>query len=252
VSGVRCSFLVLGEDSAGDAHLTLVALAKKILRLVDPYYDDQHIRFEPPEGAGVRAALRGNLWKSKRPSDYAKRRDLIGYVATKLLEGDRAFVLYHVDGDEPWRKGAESENVRKFRDFIETDVRQHVEHRLRQSGKPAGEVALSQLLLMVPYYHLEAWLFQNTQAGRRLCVENERCKGKHAELFGRWERDRTKLDEEVNPKKLVCFESEYNHRLAEGLDVEAVYYAERSLHATVEEFMRREPLRRALKGTWPG
>src|SRR5580704_8756126 len=65
------------------------------------------------------------------------------------------------------------------------------------------------------------------RAGRRLCVENERCKGKHAELFARWEQDRTKLDEEVNPKKMVCFESEYNHRLAEGLDVEAVYYAER-------------------------
>jgi hypothetical protein len=252
VNGARCSFLVLGEDSAGDAHLTLVALAKKILRLVDPYHDDQHIRFEPPEGAGVRAALRGNLWKSKKPSDYAKRRDLIGYVATKLLEGDRAFVLYHVDGDRPWAERGESENARKFRDFIETDVRQHVEHRLRQSGRPAGEISLSQLLLMVPYYHLEAWLFQNAQAGRRLCAENERCKGNHAELFGRWEQDRAALDDEVNPKKMVCFESEYNHRLAEGLDVEAVYYAERSLHATVEAFMQRPALLQALEVTRPG
>ena len=48
VSVARCSFLVVGEDSAGNAHETLVALARKLLRLVDPYYDEQHVRFEPP------------------------------------------------------------------------------------------------------------------------------------------------------------------------------------------------------------
>ena len=57
-SVARCSFLVLGEDSAADAHDTLVALAKKILRLVDSYYDPQHVRFEPPRRPG-RAAPPG-------------------------------------------------------------------------------------------------------------------------------------------------------------------------------------------------
>lgn len=248
----RCSFLVLGEDSAGDAHLTLVALARKMLRLVDDNYDWQQIRFEPPESPGARAALRGNLWKSKSPRDYNDRRALIGYIATKLLEGETSFVLYHIDGDRTWADREESENVRKFRAFIETDVRQFVEHRRRQMGRDVdGEFSLAQLLVMVPFYSLEAWVFQNTQLGRRLCQEHEACNGDHVTLFEAWERDRTALDEVLKPKEQICFRGKHNHRLAEALDVDAVYYAERSLHETVNDFMAREPLLRALALTRP-
>jgi hypothetical protein len=252
VSVARCSFLVLGEDSADDAHLTLVALAKKMLRLVDPYHDDQLIRFEPPDNPSVRAALRGNLWKSKEPRDYAKRRDLIGYIATKLLESDHSFVLFHVDGDRRWSEREDGENARKFRDFIQTEVRQFIEHRLLQTKRAPQEISLSQLLLMLPYYSLEAWLFQNAQTGRRLCLENDRCKGQHVERFNQWEQDRSLLDDELMPKELVCFRSEHNRQLAGGLDVDAVYYAEQSLHATVNTLMASAPLVRALATTRPG
>jgi hypothetical protein len=211
-----CSVLVLGEDSAADAHQTLVAVAKKLFRLVDDGYDWQHVRFEPPQHESAQAALRGNLWKSKRPEDYRHRRDLI-----------------------------------EFRSFIETDVRQFVEHRLRQSGRAERVPTLSQLLLMVPYYSIEAWLFQNTEAGRRLCRENGGCRGEHVPLFDRWEEDRASLDEEEKPKDQVCFKGRHNHRLAEGLDVDAVYYTERSLHAAVEDLLENEPLRSALASTRP-
>lgn len=246
----RCSFLVLGEDSAGDAHETLVALAKKIFRLVDDSYDWQQIRFEPPE---VKAALRGNLWKSKNPKDNQDRLDLIRYIATKLLEGETSFVLYHIDGDRTWADREESENVRKFQAFIETDVRQFVEHRRRQTGRPIeGAFSLAQLLVMVPFYSLEAWVFQNTQLCRRLCEEHETCKGKHAALFEAWQKDRTALDDILGPKEKICFGGKHNHRLAESLDVDTVYYAERSLYETVNDFMRRPPLVRALALTRPG
>jgi hypothetical protein len=250
----RCSFLVLGEDSADDAHETLVALARKILRLVDGYYDPQHIRFEPPpqEGKGVRL-LRGNLWKSNKPEDYEARRYLIGYIATKLLEGERTFVLYHIDGDRPWTERGESENVEKFRTFIETDVRQFVEHRRRQSGKPVtGGLSLSQLLLMVPFHSIEAWLFQSTELGRRLCQEKETCRGEHVGLFDDWERERWRLDEIMTPKKQVCFKSEHNHRLAESLDVDALYYVGKSFRDTADLFMKSAPLVEALAATRPG
>ena len=149
----RCSFLVLGEDSARDAHETLVALARKMFRLVDDSYDWQQIRFEPPESPGAKAALRGNLWKSENPRDHQDRLDLIRYIATKLLEGETSFVLYHIDGDRSWAEREESENVRKFRAFIETNVRQVVEHRWRQMGRTIdGEFSLAQLLVMVPFW----------------------------------------------------------------------------------------------------
>jgi hypothetical protein len=252
VSVARCSILVLGEDSGEGAHETLVALAKHIFRLVDDSYDWQHVRFEPPEGEGVRKALRGNLWKSREPRDYRARLDLIGYIATKLLEGDRAFVLYHIDGDCPWTEREASENVAKFRSFIETDVRQFVEHRRLQSGRaPAGDLALSQLLLLVPYYSIEAWLFQNTRAGIRFCEENPECRGKHVSAFQEWANDRGALDEELKPKDQICFRGQYNRRLAEGLDVETVYYAGKSLHRAVEALHQNASLLAALAATRP-
>ena len=249
----RCSFLVLGEDSAADSHLTLVALAKKMFRLVDDSYDWQRIRFEPPESPGAKAALRGNLWKSENPRDNQDRLDLIRYIATKLLEGETSFVLYHIDGDRTWADREASENVRKFRSFIETNVRQFVEHRYRQMGLPPGEAFSSaRLLLMVPFYSIEAWVFQNTQAGRRLCLEHEECKGQHSALFDAWEKDRTELDDVLQPKEKICFKGKHNHRLAEGLDVDEVYYAERSLHQTVEMLLKCKPLVHALALTRPG
>ncbi|WP_437585438.1 hypothetical protein [Sorangium sp. So ce1000] len=252
MSVARCSILVLSEDSAEGAHDTLVALAKKIFRLVDSNYDWQHVRFEPPEGEGVRKALRGNLWKSREPRDYRARLDLIGYIATKLLEGDRAFVLYHIDGDRPWTEREASENVAKFRSFIETDVRQFVEHRRARSGRaPAGDLALSQLLLIVPYYSIEAWLFQNTRAGVRFCEENPACRGKHVPVFQAWANDRSALDEVLKPKDQVCFEDRHNRQLAEGLDVDAVYYAEKSLHHAVEALLQNASLLAALAATRP-
>lgn len=249
MSVARCSILVLGEDSGEGAHETLVALAKNILRLVDSSYDWQQLRFEPPEDANIRLVLRGNEWKNR---NHPKRRDLMGYIATKLLEGDRAFVLYHIDGDRPWAARETSENVEKFRDFIEIDVRQFVEHRRRQSGRAsADDLALSQLLLLVPYYSIEAWLFQNTRAGLRFCEENPACQGKHAPMFQEWAKDRGALDEVWQPKKQVCFKDMRNRQLAEGLDVEAVYYAGKSLHHAVESLHQNAALLAALAATRP-
>ncbi|WP_437774385.1 hypothetical protein [Sorangium sp. So ce1097] len=252
MSVARCSLLVLGEDSGEGAHQTLVALAKKIFRLVDSNYDWQHIRFEPPEDPSIRLVLRGNEWKNR---NHPKRRDLMGYIATKLLEGDRAFVLYHIDGDRTWAARETSENVEKFSDFIQIDVRRFIEHRLRQSGRaPVGELTLSQLLLLVPYYSIEAWLFQNTRAGARLCEENPACQGKHVAMFRAWAEDRSILDEVLKPKEQVCLKGQHNRKLAEGLDVDdvaAVYYAGKSLHHAVESLHQNAALLAALAATRP-
>ncbi|KYG11471.1 hypothetical protein BE21_00780 [Sorangium cellulosum] len=249
MSVARCSFLVLGEDSGEGAHETLVALAKNIFRLVDSNYDWQHIRFEPPEDGNLRLVLRGNEWKNR---NHPKRRDLMGYIATKLLEGDRAFVIYHIDGDRRWAERETSENVEKFRDFIEIDVRRFIEHRRQRSGRAAaGELALSQLLLLVPYYSIEAWLFQNTRAGIRLCEETPACRGKHVDIFRAWADDRSALDDVWQPKEQICFKSRHNRQLAESLDVETVYYAGQSLHHAVDALHQNASLLAALAATRP-
>jgi hypothetical protein len=70
--------------------------------------------------------------------------------------------------------------------------------------------------------------------------------------FKAWEQDRGALDEIAKPKEEVCFKGRHNRQLAEGLDVDAVYYAEKSLHHTVERLHQSEPRRAALAVTRPG
>ncbi|WP_437826147.1 hypothetical protein [Sorangium sp. So ce1153] len=115
----------------------------------------------------------------------------------------------------------------------------------------AGNLALSQLLLLVPYYSIEAWLFQNTRAGARFCEENPACRGKHVSLFQHWTNDRGALDEVLKPKSEVCFKGQHNRQLAESLDVETVYYAEKSLHHAVETLHHNPSLLAALAATRP-
>ncbi len=271
-SGVaRCSVLVLSEDSGEGAHDTVVSLARKMFLLIDPAVQTQHIRFEPPEVEGVKQALRGNLWKSEEPRDQPKRRDLIGYVATKLFEGPRSFVLFHVDGDRTWSEArssapaGQSENVLKFQRFIEHEVLQFVELRRRRMAEttrrstgvvpaPREPIAhvpdMRQLLLAVPFYSIESWLLQNTERAKELCTKHPRCGGAHVPLLEEWARDRGALDEIPQPKERVCFRDEHNRDLAgPGFPTAAVYDARKSFAETVDRLMECPMLLAALEST---
>ena len=268
----RCSVLVLSEDSGEGAHDTLATLAKKMFLLIDPACQTQHVRFEPPESEGARQALRGNLWKSELPRDQPKRRDLIGYVATKLFEGPRSFVLFHLDGDRTWSEArssspaAESENVLKFRRFIEHEVLQFVELRRRRMAEiPRRSVGVSsapspapgahvpdmrQLLLAVPFYSIEAWLLQNVERAKELCTKHPRCGGAHVPILEEWARYRGALDEVPRPKEQICFRDAHNRDLAgPGFPAEAVYDARKSFAETVDHLMECPMLLAALEST---
>lgn len=268
----RLSVLVLSEDSGRGAHDTLASLARKMFLFIDPASQTQHIRFEPPENEGARQALRGNLWKSREPRDQPKRRDLIGYIATKISEGPASFVLFHVDGDRPFsaveavsgvpgaERVMESENVEKFRQFIEREVLQFIEHRRRRAAEtprrsPASLSAppvpeMQQLLLAVPYYSIEAWLFQNIDRARQLCLAHPRCGGAHLPLLEEWARDRGVLDEVDRPKERLCFRDTHNPTLAgSGFPTEAVYDARKSFAETVDRLLECPMLLEALRST---
>lgn len=254
------SVLVLTEDTASDARTTLEALARKIFLLIDPSCQTHRIRFEPPESEAVQRALRGNLWKSAEPRDQNDRRALIGYIATKLLEGPRSFVLFHIDGDRPWSEREQSENVTKFGQFIERDVRQFIEHRRQlalaagpRRGIVGGELvpALDQLIRVTPHYSIEAWLFQNATVALRLCAEHPSCRGAHADLIRAWQDDRGLLDEISKPKDALCFGATQNAALAQsGFPTEEVYRAGKSFEETVNRALECTNLVAALRATW--
>lgn len=178
-------------------------------------------------------------------------------------------MLFHVDGDVPFTSAksagpespAESENVRKFRAFIEREVMQFVEHRRGvapgavkelqgDSGAPPGS-EMAQLLLAVPYYSIEAWLFQNVERAKELCRAHPTCGGAHVEILDEWARNRALLDDVEQPKERLCFADAHNRDLAgAGFPAEAVYDARRSFAETVDRLMECPRLIEALRATY--
>jgi hypothetical protein len=240
--------LLLSEDGSEDARPTLIALAKKMMQLVDGQCQTNALRFDPPDDATV-ATARGNLWKSTNPKDEQKIRALRRMLATRLVEEPSGFVLFHIDGDRPWSEHALSENRAKFDAIIVDKVREVLVHK--QPGWTSVELdrCMSRLIVLIPFYSIEAWVYQNTTRGRALCSRHHG--ERHLQQFDDWERDRAAIDEIVKPKKVGCLKSKFNRDLAEStFPHQAAYDARTSFHDTVEALAACDDLRDALRATW--
>jgi hypothetical protein len=127
----RLSLLVLTEDSAADAHHVIVALVRKMLRLLDAACRTHLMAFRPANDQS-RNAMRGNLWKSRSPRDRARIIFLGNVIADRLLQEEiPGFVLLHIDGDVPWSQRGDSENVERFDGFVRDYVRPALDRALR-------------------------------------------------------------------------------------------------------------------------
>jgi hypothetical protein len=257
----RLSLLVLTEDSASEAHETLVALAKKMLLLLDPACGTHLVGFEP-QGDQARKVMHGNLWKSRRPLDRPKIVLLGRAIAAKILETELpGFALFHVDGDVPWSQHKESTNVARFDAFVHEYVIPALDHALRLQHKDRGEApgdeqitaeainALQRLIRLTPFYSIEAWLYQNIPMVRHLCTEH--C-GAHLDEISRWEADAGVLDELHQPKEQICLRGDHNRTLAEsGFPAERVFQAGKSFSDSVERLLASNDLCAALTRTRP-
>lgn len=207
------SVMVLTEDAAKDAYDTVRALAREMLKLLVPSVQTDRINFKPLEDENARRAMHANLWKSTRPLDQPSIRLLIRTIVTELLKPD-GFVLYHIDGDRTWAEHASSDNVRQFHERMLPPIQAALRHEL---GKPqisesAQAERMKRLCLVVPFYSIEAWLYQNTREAIRLCVE-EGC-GQCPPKLEAWKLSRAGLDEVPKPKETLCLRDRYNAHLA--------------------------------------
>lgn len=223
------SLLVLTEDGAPTAHATIVAVVKRMLQLVDPAYQTHRIGFEPKDEQAQKA-IQGSRWKDDSPRHHAERTLALRTIATKLARED-GFVFFHIDGDRAWPKRATSENAAKFETMVVARVRQI----LQRPGTKSEDIdrRLGRLFPVIPFYSIEAWLFQHTVLGIRLCREHH--DGSHVALFEAWAKDRTKLDDVERPKEQVCLKSAHNKDCAgAGFPAQEVFDAGRSYAACVE------------------
>lgn len=242
------NILLLSEDGSEHARPTLQALLEKMLRLVEGQYRDDGLRFEPPDEAAV-AIVRGNMWKSTSPRDEIKVRALRRMLATRLAEEPPGFVVFHIDGDRRWSERALSENRAKFDKVIAEKVREVLAHE--QPGWTSDDLdrCMTRLIVLVPFYSIEAWAYQNIRRARELCTRHHG--GRHFDQFDEWERDRSAIDEIVKPKDVGCLQSKYNRDLAENaFPARKAYDAHASFWATVEALEACDDLRDALRDTW--
>ncbi|ATB44272.1 hypothetical protein CYFUS_009759 [Cystobacter fuscus] len=238
------SVMVLTEDSGAGAYDTVRALVKEMFKLLVPAVWTHRIDFKPLEDESARRAMHANLWKSNNPLDERNRRLLIRSIITELLK-PHGFVLYHIDGDKPWSRHESSENVREFL----TRMRSPIEAGVRSQLPAEVETRMKRLRLLVPFYSIEAWLYQHTREAWQLCAE-EGCGRCHTQL-GDWEKNRASLDEVTQPKETtLCLKDKHNARLASsGFPARQVYEAEASFTGAVDGLLECDELTAALERT---
>lgn len=248
---MRASILILSEDSAKDAHATVCALARRMLRLVQPDYVESEVVFLPlgAESADAQRAVQGNRWDSGDARGQTWRIALIRALATRVLAGENSFVFYHIDGDKPWKERKQSEKLSKFERFRD-EIARHAE-ALKQDMNPAEIRAAvrDRLQLLTPFYCIEGWLYQNTEQAIALCVEHYQ--GRHRDRFEQWGQDRGLLDEVAKPKEQVVLAGKHNFELAkQGFPALAVYAGGKSFAATVDRLKACQGLVKALQPDW--
>lgn len=244
------SVLVLTEDSGKHAHDTIAALCKKMLQLVEPACQTQRIAFEPAR-EDARRVVNANQWKSGKK--HRDRVALVQTIATKLGE-QNGFVFFHVDGDCAWSQRGSTDSVEKFESLIVRAVRALLQDRDARRSPPSGadaDALLARLRLIMPFYSVEAWLYQNIDVAIALCHAHHG--GKDADRFARWKEHRHELDELPRPKDALCLQDKHNKELAErAYPAQAVYEVGASFAAAVDSLRKCKALCQALRAIAPG
>lgn len=252
------SITLLTEDSARDARATLHALVKRALLLLHPAAQTHKIRFLPAEPA-EEAAMHGSFWKSTDPRDRDQQVRLLRYLARRLSQ-PASFVFFHVDGDRPWSQHETSENVAKFARLIVARLPQVVDRgraqvgRVRDLAPAAPTLALHHLLLVCPFYCIEAWLYQNRRQALAICrrEHDDRCYERLQAVLCESEsaEQRPHPEEWERPKERLCLKSRHNRELAEVAFPAATLDDERrSFHQTMQRLRACEDLLTALQQT---
>lgn len=235
---------VVTEDGSPAAHETVSHLLRRMLQLVEPAFATNRLRALRHADAEEGQAAQPHRWHSKNERDRLLVKRLARTIATDLLAS--RFVLMHADADVKWSERPSGYEA-SFRDNFVPVVRAgllpaRAEPRSPRRTAPAPETrseeeirrCLGRLVLIMPYWTIEAWLYQNTDVALRLC--REKYQGGDIQKFLSWQNDRARLDnEEAAALEQVCLGKHHNLDLASsGYPARDVYEARASFHAAVE------------------
>lgn len=230
------ALVIYPEDTGKDADEVLRALVKLLTRMLAP--DHRHDKLKVNVASGEpRRAMRALVGKSKE--DEALRRKLVNNLATRLSSGE--IIIFHHDGDEPWRGEPGSAKFDKTITKLLRDVR-----RALNTGEP-DTTPVPGFLRLVPHYSIEAWLYLNHAEVQRLAPERA------ARWLAAERRPGHGLDHLHKPKDDEAgkgLSDKHNRALAQSLRVEDLQESP-SARAIVEAWRGCTPLMNALSATSP-
>jgi hypothetical protein len=245
--GIVVRFLVHPEDASSHALEVLEQIAKKMLKQVDSKVQTQKLSFEVLQPS--RKCAKPSDWGSKKQCRHQDKVALQRSVASALAQ--KQVVLFHYDGDVVWSRRADAHNAKTFDVEIRAKVRATLAmHNSRAASRTQDEVneLLRRLVEVVPYYSIEAWLYQSTREAIALCQNH--CGGADVAQFTRWADDRSLLDEVERPKDRIRLGSRFNERLAAAVPADDILAVGKSLAAVVERLRSCEALLCDLRKTW--
>ena len=237
---VGVNILIMNEDSSRTAYEALRHLVRRMCQLLCPELQTQHLAFSPTPEELV-GCVRAGQWQSSNPKHHRQQVDLAQSIASQIATSS-GFVAFHYDGDCAWKDRATCVHDPHF----ETNVRQRV-HALLSGRVAADQIdeLMSKLLVVKPFYCLEAWTYQNFARARAICEELGKPAG--SELLEEWEADPGLVDEVVGPPDLFPLKKSYNVELtATGYPADRVYTLGKSFTASVDAALSCKPLLEAL------
>lgn len=221
--------LILTEDGAPTATKTIEHVFKRLLRAAYPTIRTDKIDFLPRPLQHKRI-MSGNKWRSEDPRDREEIIALARDIATEAAVRD-GFVVFHFDGDTEWTHRASARTPSQFEAKIVSHSQRYVRDMMEKNPK-IESFNDEKVIRLVPYYAIEAWLFQNFDECERLATQP----ADHAQLT-QWRADRGLLDELEQPDEKLSIGKSRNLPLAETFSnatVRDVVAAGKSLAALVE------------------
>lgn len=224
----KVNVLIITEDTGKGSFELFRNLINSILREIITDFQSQLIEYVRID-ARHSEVLSGNSWMQKRPrnkklrdSIYRLKREIIQY-----LLGKQAFVFWHIDGDMKWceftKKGS-CLNLEKLNDFLAPITAELDTHR----NNKAPNLPKDKILKLLPFYSVEAWLYQNSAALQKINEDTSDIKNRAPQ----------ELDEILMVKEFFKIKAKYNLELSKQFPYQKVYALGKSFHHTVEELKR--------------
>ena len=226
---MKLKIRIFTEDGATTATKTIEAVVKRLLYAAYPQIQTQNIKFLPPLPVHD-PIVRGNKWLSGAPHDQPAIIDLFRDIATDAVKSDH-FVVFHFDGDTTWAQRASATTPKQFETKIVDKAKQHAITMAQERGN-VSPVDDEKIIRLVPYYAIEAWLFQNFDECERLATEPA-----DRTQLAQWRNNRGLLDEHIRPHEKMSIGKSNNLPLAKSLSnatVRDVVATGKSLAAIVQ------------------